>query len=52
MFLGSRWISWCIVNVDPSNNSVSIETGAEVPRSEVTEFLYYMKEQIVKFGER
>ena len=40
---------WVVVSIDPSESKVSVETGTGIVRSEITEFWYYWKEQIVKF---
>lgn len=39
---------WTIVSIDPKKGRISIETGAAVDRSELSEFWYYSKERISK----
>lgn len=39
---------WVIVTVEPGEDGFSVEVGTGVKRSEVTEFVYYLKERLVK----
>jgi len=43
---------WIVVTIVPGEHKFSVDTGTGVERSEITEFLYYAKERIVKFAER
>jgi hypothetical protein len=43
---------WVIVTVEPGEDGFSVEVGTGVKRSEMTEFVYYLKERLVKIASR
>jgi hypothetical protein len=43
---------WVIVSIEPGKDELKVEVGTGVKRSEITEFVYYLKELLVKLPAR
>ncbi len=49
----SGWVTaqkhnWVIVTIEPDEDNFTVEVGSGVKRSELSEFMFYLKERMVK----